>query len=66
MSLLVYYDPILNIDNLEIYSLNQPIGEQWKYIPEMSLVEFLQILVGKGMIFSLHSHNESAINSRIS
>ena len=40
------------IDILETCSLNLPIGEQWRYIPDISVVKIVKILVGKGIIFS--------------
>ena len=38
----------LERDNLEIYSLNQPIREQWRYIPAIK-VTFLKIKIFLGI-----------------
>ena len=40
-----------NRDNQETYSLNQPIGEEWRYIPDMSLVEIVHSIWQERLCF---------------
>ena len=55
------------VDNLDTYSLNQPIGKQSRNNLAILLVKECKDFGEKWRIFfsPFHSHNESALNSRM-